>query len=100
MSLPEALADENDTLPPPVDCNIRGEPNGPPMSEWISREQFWKDQRDDHAWGFDFSSWTTQELILWTVNPEAWFAKFEPRWKHTYEKHLAWLNGLDSLHHP
>jgi hypothetical protein len=89
---------ETSNLPPPADP-----PDAPQMSEWISRKQFWKEQRDDHALTLDRSgwggSWDAECEALWQNDPEAWFAKYEPRHTDvygTYEDRLAWLNGLSS----
>tara|TARA_R100001082_G_scaffold97695_2_gene65638 strand:+ start:495 stop:731 length:237 start_codon:yes stop_codon:yes gene_type:complete len=74
------------------------------MSKWTSRKAFWELQRDNNecivdrsGWG---GTWDDECEDLWQNNPEAWFAKFEPRYTDaygTYEDHLAWLNGLSLI---
>ena len=75
------------TLPPPA------EPSGPTMSEWISRKQYWEKQRRELERVTDKTVWDDECEDLWRNNPEAWFAKYEPRWGN-YEDYLLSLNGL------
>ncbi len=73
------------TLPPPA---------GPgEMSEWISRKQYWEKQRRELERVTDKTVWDDECEDLWQNDPEAWFAKYEPRWCN-YEDYLLSLNGL------
>ena len=81
------------TLPPPA-----GPGDGPQMSKWVSRKQFWLEQRDN-LWRCIVidDDWSAEDIAMWENDPEAWFAEYEPRWEDSfgsYEHHLLFLNDL------
>ena len=81
------------TLPPPAEPG-----DGPQMSKWISRKEFWVDQRNILE---RMTIWeeepTAEQLDMWQNDPEAWFAEYEPRREDSfgsYEHHLLYINDL------